>query len=46
MIIVRLRTGHCRLRDHMFAKFIIGLSVMCPRDTRNFRHRLGLLTQQ
>ena len=31
--IVRLRTGHCRLRYHMFSKFRIGDSPECPCGT-------------
>ena len=30
VIIVRLRTGHCRLRHHMCTKLYIGHSVVCP----------------
>ncbi|KAK7090611.1 hypothetical protein V1264_010383 [Littorina saxatilis] len=29
VIIVRLRTGHCRLRHHMFSKFHIGDTPVC-----------------
>ena len=29
IIILRLRTGHNRLRDHLYTKFKIGNSAMC-----------------
>src|ERR1700733_3558918 len=29
VIIFRLRTGHCRLRHHLYTKFRIGTSGMC-----------------
>jgi len=35
VIIVRLRTGHCRLNQHMFTKFRIGDSSLCPCGTAN-----------
>ena len=33
VIIMRLRTGHCRLRHHLFTKFNIGDSPVCPCGT-------------
>ena len=33
VIMVRLRTGHCRLRHHMFTKYHIGDTPMCPCGT-------------
>ena len=33
VIIVRLRTGHSRLRHHMFTKFLIGESCACHCGT-------------
>nr|KAG5688102.1 hypothetical protein BaRGS_031295 [Batillaria attramentaria] len=30
VIIVRLRTGHCRLKHHMFTKFNISDTAACP----------------
>ena len=30
VIIIRLRTGHCRLRHHLFHKLKIGTTDMCP----------------
>jgi hypothetical protein len=33
VIIFRLRTGHTRLRHHLYNKFRIGESDICPCDT-------------
>ena len=40
VIIFRLRTGHCRLRHHLYTKFRIGTSGMCPcgRDNMTPEH--------
>jgi hypothetical protein len=43
VIIFRLRTGHNRLRHHLFNKFRIGESDICPGDTEpmTLEHILG-----
>ncbi|XP_070180464.1 uncharacterized protein [Littorina saxatilis] len=33
VVIVRLRTGHCRLKHHLYTKFHIGDSASCPCGT-------------
>ena len=33
VILMRLRTGHCRLRHHMFTKFRLGTTSVCPCST-------------
>ena len=51
VIIFRLRTGHNRLRSHMFSRFKIGDNARCPcghhrQDTEHILQHCNLLTMQ